>query len=466
MNALSCADILAGRAPQDVPITVRGWVRTRRDSKAGISFVHLSDGSGFHPVQVVAPNTLPNYASEISRLTAGCAVEATGMIVPSPAKGQPFEMQASALKVVGWVDDPDSYPIQPKPHTLEFLREVAHLRPRTNVIGAVSRVRHTIAQAVHRFFDQNGFVWINTPIITTSDAEGAGELFRVSTLDLANLPRTAQGGVDFGADFFGREAFLTVSGQLNIETYCMALSKVYTFGPTFRAENSNTSRHLAEFWMIEPEIAFADLSDNATLAEALLKHVFRTVLEERADDMAFFEERIEKGVIAKLQGMIDAEFVRMDYGDAISILEKATQKFEFPVRWGMDLQSEHERYVSESYVRGPVILVNYPKEIKAFYMRLNDDGRTVAAMDVLAPGIGEIIGGSQREERLDVLDARMAAAGMDIEHYAWYRDLRRYGTVPHAGFGLGFERTIAYVTGLANVRDVIPFPRSPGNARY
>jgi asparaginyl-tRNA synthetase len=466
MNALSCADILAGRAPQDVPVTLQGWVRTRRDSKAGISFVHLSDGSGFHPVQVVAPNTLPNYASEISRLTAGCAVEATGMIVPSPAKGQPFEMQASALKVVGWVDDPDSYPIQPKPHTLEFLREVAHLRPRTNVIGAVSRVRHTIAQAVHRFFDQNGFVWINTPIITTSDAEGAGELFRVSTLDLTNLPRTAQGKVDFASDFFGREAFLTVSGQLNIETYCMALSKVYTFGPTFRAENSNTSRHLAEFWMIEPEIAFADLSDNATLAEALLKHIFRTVLEERADDMAFFEERIEKGVIAKLQGMIDAEFVRMEYEDAIGILEKATQKFEFPVRWGMDLQSEHERYVSESYVRGPVILVNYPKEIKAFYMRLNDDGRTVAAMDVLAPGIGEIIGGSQREERLNVLDSRMAAAGMDIEHYAWYRDLRRYGTVPHAGFGLGFERTIAYVTGLANVRDVIPFPRTPGNARY
>jgi asparaginyl-tRNA synthetase len=466
MNTLSCADILAGRAPQDVPITLQGWVRTRRDSKAGISFVHLSDGSGFHPVQVVAPNTLSNYASEISRLTAGCAVEATGVIVPSPAKGQPFEMQASALKVVGWVDDPDSYPIQPKPHTLEFLREVAHLRPRTNVIGAVSRVRHTIAQAVHRFFDQNGFVWINTPIITTSDAEGAGELFRVSTLDLANPPRTAQGKIDFGSDFFGREAFLTVSGQLNIETYCMALSKVYTFGPTFRAENSNTSRHLAEFWMIEPEIAFADLSDNATLAEALLKHVFRTVLEERADDMAFFEERIEKGVIAKLQGMIDAEFIRMEYQDAIGILEKATQKFEFPVRWGMDLQSEHERYVSESYVRGPVILVNYPKEIKAFYMRLNDDGRTVAAMDVLAPGIGEIIGGSQREERLDVLDARMTAAGMDVEHYAWYRDLRRYGTVPHAGFGLGFERTIAYVTGLANVRDVIPFPRSPGNARY
>ncbi|HEY2865212.1 MAG TPA: asparagine--tRNA ligase [Casimicrobiaceae bacterium] len=466
MNALRCADILAGRAPQDTAVTLQGWVRTRRDSKAGISFVHLSDGSSFHPVQVVAPNTLANYASEISRLTAGCAVEVTGMIVASPAKGQPFEMQASALKVVGWVDDPDSYPIQPKPHTLEFLREVAHLRPRTNVIGAVSRVRHTIAQSVHRFFDQNGFVWINTPIITTSDAEGAGELFRVSTLDLMNPPRSPGGGVDFARDFFGREAFLTVSGQLNVETYCMALSRVYTFGPTFRAENSNTSRHLAEFWMIEPEIAFADLADNATLAEALLKHIFRTVLSERADDMAFFEERIEKGVIAKLQGIIDAEFVRMDYGEAIRILEKATQKFEFPVRWGMDLQSEHERYVSETYVRGPVILVNYPKEIKAFYMRLNDDGRTVAAMDVLAPGIGEIIGGSQREERLDVLDARMTAAGMDLEHYGWYRDLRRYGTVPHAGFGLGFERTIAYATGLANVRDVIPFPRSPGSARY
>ncbi|MGH8798870.1 MAG: asparagine--tRNA ligase, partial [Casimicrobiaceae bacterium] len=361
MNALSCADILTGRAPSDRPVTLQGWVRTRRDSKAGISFVHVSDGSGFHPVQVVAPNSLANYASEVARLTAGCAVEATGMIVPSPAKGQPFEMQASALRVVGWVEDPDSYPIQPKPHTLEFLREVAHLRPRTNVIGAASRVRHTIAQAVHRFFDANGFVWINTPIITTLDAEGAGELFRVSTLDLMNPPRTPRGGIDFGQDFFGREAFLTVSGQLNVETYCMALSKVYTFGPTFRAENSNTSRHLAEFWMIEPEIAFADLGDNAALAEALLKHIFRTVLDERGDDMAFFEERIEKGVIAKLQGMIDVEFVRMDYGDAIRILEKAPQKFEFPVRWGMDLQSEHERYLSENHARAPVILMNYPK---------------------------------------------------------------------------------------------------------
>jgi asparaginyl-tRNA synthetase len=466
MIALSCAEILAGRAPHDAPVTVKGWVRTRRDSKAGISFVHVADGSCFHPVQVVAPSTLANYADEVQHLTAGCAVEATGMIVPSPAKGQPFEMQASAIKVIGWVEDPDSYPIQPKPHSLEFLREVAHLRPRTNVIGAVTRVRHTIAKSIHRFFDDHGFFWVNTPIITASDAEGAGELFRVSTLDLMNLPRAPDGKIDFAQDFFGREAFLTVSGQLNVETYCLALSKVYTFGPTFRAENSNTSRHLAEFWMIEPEIAFANLADNATLAEALVKHIFRTVLAERPDDMAFFEERIEKGVIAKLQGIVDSEFVRMDYTEAIRVLEQSKQKFEFPVKWGIDLQSEHERYLAEKHAGKPVILMNYPKEIKAFYMRRNDDDKTVAAMDVLAPGIGEIIGGSQREERLDVLDARMTEAGMDKDHYAWYRDLRRYGSVPHAGFGLGFERTVAYVTGLNNVRDVIPFPRTPGNARY
>jgi asparaginyl-tRNA synthetase len=462
----TCADVLAGRAPQDGPVTVKGWVRTRRDSKAGISFVHLSDGSCFHPLQIVAPDSLPNYASEVLHLTAGCAITATGTVVPSPAKGQPFELQAQAITVIGWIEDPDSYPIQPKPHTLEFLREVAHLRPRTNVIGAATRVRHTIAQSIHRFFDANGFVWINTPIITAADAEGAGELFRVSTLDLANLPRAADGNIDFAQDFFGRETFLTVSGQLNVETYCMALSRVYTFGPTFRAENSNTSRHLAEFWMIEPEIAFADLADNATLAEALLKHVFRTVLAERTDDMAFFDERIEKGLIAKLTGIVDAEFVRMDYTEAIAVLERAKRKFEFPVRWGMDLQSEHERYLSEEHAKRPVVVMNYPKEIKAFYMRQNDDGRTVAAMDVLAPGIGEIVGGSQREERLDRLDARMAEADMDRDHYGWYRDLRRYGTVPHAGFGLGFERTVAYATGLANVRDVIPFPRTPGNARY
>jgi asparaginyl-tRNA synthetase len=458
--------ILAGQAPQDAPVTVKGWVRTRRDSKAGISFVHLSDGSSLHPLQVVAPSTLSNYADEVLKITTGCAVEATGTIVPSPAKGQPFEMQASEINVIGWVDDPDTYPIQPKPHTMEFLREVAHLRPRTNVIAAATRVRHTLAKAIHRFFDDNGFFWVNTPIITSSDAEGAGALFRVSTLDLANLPRDANGKVDFNKDFFGREAFLTVSGQLNVEAYCLALTKVYTFGPTFRAENSNTSRHLAEFWMIEPEIAFADLADDATLAERLLKFTLETLLKERHEDLAFFDERIEKGLVAKLSGIVASEFARMDYSDAIGVLERANEKFEFPVRWGIDLQSEHERYLTEKYAKKPVVVMNYPKDIKAFYMRVNDDGKTVAAMDVLAPGIGEIIGGSQREERLDMLDARMAERAIDKEHYSWYRDLRRYGTVPHAGFGLGFERTLAYVTGLSNVRDAIPFPRTPGNARY
>jgi asparaginyl-tRNA synthetase len=462
----SCVSILGGEAPADTPITLKGWVKTRRDSKAGISFVNVSDGSCFHPVQVVAPNTLANYESEIQKLTAGCAVECTGIVVPSQARGQPFEMQASQVNVVGWVEDPDTYPIQPKPHTMEFLRENAHLRVRTNTISAATRVRHTIAQAIHRFFHERHFYWIHTPIITASDAEGAGELFRVSTLDMLNPPKTPEGKIDFSKDFFGREAFLTVSGQLNVETYCMALSNVYTFGPTFRAENSNTSRHLAEFWMIEPEIAFADLSDDATLAEALLKYVFKAVLNERADDMAFFDERIEKGIIAKLENIVNSEFVRMDYTDAIKVLESSKEKFEYPVKWGIDLQSEHERYLAEKHVKGPTILMNYPKEIKAFYMRLNDDHKTVAAMDVLAPGIGEIIGGSQREERLEVLDSRMIESGLDPAHYSWYRDLRRYGTVPHAGFGLGFERTISYATGLSNVRDVIPFPRTPGNARY
>jgi asparaginyl-tRNA synthetase len=458
--------ILAGQAPKDQAVTVKGWVRTRRDSKAGISFVHLSDGSSFHPVQVVAPNTLANYADEVQKLAAGCAVEATGTIVPSPAKGQPFEMQASAIKVIGWVDDPDTYPISPKHHTMEYLREVAHLRPRTNVIGAATRVRHTLAKAIHQFHDQNGFFWVNTPIITSSDAEGAGQLFRVSALDLANLPRTPQGKVDFSKDFFGRESFLTVSGQLNVEAYCLALSKVYTFGPTFRAENSNTSRHLAEFWMIEPEIAFADLSDDATLAEGLLKFTFDALLKERAEDLAFFDERVEKGLVAKLEGIVASEFVRMDYGEAIAVLERATEKFDFPVKWGIDLQSEHERYLTEKHAKKPVIVMNYPKDIKAFYMRVNDDGKTVAAMDVLAPGIGEIIGGSQSEERLDVLDARMTERSIDKEHYGWYRDLRRYGTVPHAGFGLGFERAIQYATGIENIRDVIPFPRAPRQAEF
>jgi len=450
-SSFSVRDILAGRAPKETSVTVKGWVRTRRDSRAGISFVHVSDGSSFHPVQVVVPSSLENFP-EVQKLTTGCAVEATGTIVPSPARGQPFEMQATGVKVVGWVEDPDHYPIQPKPHTMEFLREVAHLRPRTNVIAAMTRVRHAAARAIHRFFDASGFVWIATPIITTADAEGAGSLFRVSTLEKEH--------------FFGKEAFLTVSGQLNVEAYCLAMSKVYTFGPTFRAENSNTSRHLAEFWMIEPEIAFADLSANADLAESLLKSIFSSLLSERAEDLAFFDERIEKGLVAKLQGIVDSEFVRMDYGEAIAALEKSTEKFEFPVKWGMDLQSEHERWLTEKHAKRPVIVMNYPKGIKAFYMRVNDDGKTVAAMDVLAPGIGEIIGGSQREERLEVLDARMDEVGIDKEHMGWYRDLRRYGSVPHAGFGLGFERTVAYVTGLSNVRDVIPFPRTPGNARY
>jgi asparaginyl-tRNA synthetase len=464
-DALSTRDILAGRAPKDVPVTVRGWVRTRRDSKAGFSFVNVSDGSSFHPVQVVVEKGIANYETEILRLTAGCAVEATGVIVPSPAKGQPFEMQATEVRVLGWVEDPDHYPIQPKPHTMEFLREVAHLRPRTNVIAATTRVRHTVAQAIHRFFHARGFFWVNTPIITSSDAEGAGALFRVSTLDLANLPREG-GKIDYSKDFFGKDAFLTVSGQLTVEAYCLAMSKVYTFGPTFRAENSNTSRHLAEFWMVEPEIAFASLHENSLLAEDLLKHVFKAVLDERPQDMAFFDERIEKGIVAKLAGIVESEFVRMDYAEAIRILEAAKEKFEFAVKWGIDLQSEHERYLTEKHAKKPVIVMNYPKAIKAFYMRQYVDGRTVAAMDVLAPGIGEIIGGSQREERLEVLDMRMDETGLDKSHYGWYRDLRRYGSVPHAGFGLGFERTIAYVTGLSNVRDVIPFPRTPGNARY
>jgi asparaginyl-tRNA synthetase len=466
MASVNIQQILAGRSPKNGPVKVKGWIRTRRDSKAGFSFLNVSDGSGFHPLQVVAPATLPNYAEEVLRLTAGCAIEATGEIVPSSGKGQQFEMQAQEIKVVGWVDDPDRYPIQPKAHTMEFLRDVAHLRPRTNVISAVARVRHTLAQAIHRFFHERNFVWVNTPIITASDAEGAGALFRVSTLDVMNLPRDENGRVDFSQDFFGREAFLTVSGQLNIEAYCLALTNVYTFGPTFRAENSNTSRHLAEFWMVEPEIAFADLADNAALAEDLIKYIFSAVLAERQDDMAFFDERIQKGAVSRLETIVSSEFVRMDYTEAIRVLESAKQKFEFPVAWGVDLQSEHERYLTEQHVGKPVILMNYPKDIKAFYMRLNDDGRTVAAMDVLVPAIGEIVGGSQREERLEVLDQRMGESQLNLDAYGWYRDLRRYGTVPHAGFGLGFERALAYVTGLSNVRDVIPFPRTPGNAKF
>ena len=466
MTVVSVEHALAGKLPAGGEVTVRGWVRTRRDSKAGLSFVNVSDGSCFAPIQVVAPADLPNYESEVKKLTAGCSVIASGTLVASQGQGQAFEIQAHSLEVVGWVDDPETYPIQPKAHSLEFLREVAHLRPRTNLFGAVTRIRNCLAQAVHRFFHENGFMWISTPIITTSDAEGAGQMFRVSTLDLANLPRTGEGGIDFGRDFFGKETFLTVSGQLNVEAYALALSKVYTFGPTFRAENSHTTRHLAEFWMIEPEIAFADLAEDARVAEQFLKYLFKTVLEERGDDLAFIAERVDKQAIAKLETFINAPFERIEYGDAITLLRNSGKKFDFPVEWGLDLQTEHERWLTEEHVGRPVVVTNYPEHIKAFYMRLNDDGKTVAAMDVLAPGIGEIIGGSQREERLDVLDTRMGQFGLDAEHYQWYRDLRRYGAVPSAGFGLGFERLVVYVCGLSNIRDAIPYPRAPGSAEF
>ncbi|MFN7551535.1 MAG: asparagine--tRNA ligase [Pseudomonadota bacterium] len=466
MKNVSVAEALSGRVPAGTQVEVRGWVRTRRDSKAGMSFVNLSDGSCQAVIQIVAPATLPNYESGVKHLSAGCSVVARGELAPSQGKGQAFEIQASAVDVVGLVDDPETYPVQPKAHTMEFLREVAHLRPRTNTFGAVSRVRHCIAQAIHRYFHERGFFWVNTPIITASDAEGAGQMFRVSTLDIANLPRTESGRIDFSKDFFGKEAYLTVSGQLNVEAYCLALSKVYTFGPTFRAENSNTTRHLAEFWMIEPEIAFADLADDASLAEDFLKYIFKAVLDERGDDMAFFAERGDKGVIERLEQVIAQPFVRLDYSEAVDILRKSGRKFDYTVEWGSDLQTEHERFLTEEHVRRPVVVMNYPERIKAFYMRLNDDAQTVAAMDVLAPGIGEIIGGSQREERLDVLDARMRQFGLDPAHYQWYRDLRRYGSVPHAGFGLGFERLVVYCCGLGNIRDAIPYPRAPGTAEF
>ncbi|MFG0326376.1 MAG: asparagine--tRNA ligase [Phycisphaerales bacterium JB037] len=449
-------------------LTVKGWVRTRRDSKAdgGLSFIALTDGSCFDTIQVVARNDLANYADEITRLNTGCSIEVDGVLVESQGKGQSVEIQAQAIRVLGWVDDPDTYPVSQKRHTFEYLREVAHLRPRTNTFGAIGRVRHRLAMSIHRFFDERGFSWIHTPIITASDAEGAGQMFRVSTLDAVNPPRTKEGAIDFDKDFFGREAHLTVSGQLNVETWCCALTNVYTFGPTFRAENSNTARHLAEFWMVEPEIAFADLADDAQLAEDFLKYLLDDLLTARADDMAFFNERIEKGIIDSIRHVIETPFRRLPYTEAVEILQSSKKSFEFPVEWGRDLQSEHERYLTEEKFKQPVIVTDYPKDIKAFYMRLNGDGKTVAAMDVLVPRIGEIIGGSQREERLDVLDARIDEMGLEKEQYWWYRDLRRYGTVPHAGFGLGFERLIQYCTGMQNIRDVIPFPRAPRQAEF
>ena len=465
MSDTSIAVLFSGAVAVGSRVTVKGWVRTRRTSKAGISFVALHDGSCFDPIQLVVPEQLPHYQQEVAHLSAGCSVIASGELVASQGRGQAVEIQADTLQVVGWVDDAESYPIAKKRHTFEYLRTQAHLRPRTNAFGAMTRLRNTLANAIHNYFNDNGFCWVNTPIITASDCEGAGELFRVSTLDLHNLPRDDRGRVDYSGDFFGSESFLTVSGQLNVEAFCLAMSKVYTFGPTFRAENSNTSRHLAEFWMVAPEIAFADLDDNAALAEDFLKHCFGAVLEQRQDDMGFFAQRVDKQAVTRLEQLVEAEFVHMEYGEAVDILQKSGRAFEFPVQWGVDLASEHERYLSEQHVKGPLIVKNYPRAIKAFYMRLNDDEKTVAAMDVLAPGIGEIIGGSQREERLDMLDVRLAERGLSEELW-WYRDLRRYGTVPHAGFGLGFERLLTYISGMENIRDAIPYPRTPGNAAF
>ncbi|MYB37832.1 MAG: asparagine--tRNA ligase [Gammaproteobacteria bacterium] len=454
---ITIRSVLEGPLAEGPEVTVAGWLKSRRTSRGGFSFLALNDGSCLADLQVVADESLANYAS-IVELGAGCAVSVTGKLVASEGRGQDRELQASDVAIVGTVEEPETYPVAKKRHTFEYLRGVAHLRPRTNTFGAIARVRNTITQAVHRYFAANDFVWVNTPIITASDCEGAGELFRVSALDFANMPA---GGFD--DDFFGRETFLTVSGQLNLESYCLALTKVYTFGPTFRAENSNTSRHLAEFWMIEPEIAFADLGDLADLAEDFLKAVLGDVLNEREDDMAFFAQRIDQTVIDRLQHVIDTPFERMDYGDAIAILKRSGEEFEFPVAWGRDLQSEHERHLT-AHVGRPVVVINYPKEIKAFYMRANDDDKTVAALDVLVPGVGEIIGGSQREERLTALESRMDPTMR--EELAWYLDLRRYGTAPHAGFGLGLERLVLYATGMENIRDAIPFPRTPKHAAF
>ena len=466
MSLISIKEVLNHQCAVGDTITVGGWIRTRRDSKAGFSFLAVNDGSCFNNLQVVAPATLDNYESEILKLTTSCSVMVEGTLVASQGKGQDVELQATKVQVLGFVEDPDTYPMSAKRHSVEYLREYAHLRPRTNLIGAVMRIRNSLAYALHSFFQERGFMWVSTPLITASDCEGAGEMFTVTNFDLDNLPKNEQGKVDYSQDFFGKHAYLTVSGQLNVETYACAYSKVYTFGPTFRAENSNTTRHLSEFWMLEPEMAFVDLDGCAKVAEDMLKYVFKRILTERADDMAFIAERVDKDAITRLENFIKADFAQVDYTDAIEILQKCGKKFEYPVEWGIDLQSEHERYLAEEHFKSPVVVKNYPKDIKAFYMRQNDDGKTVAAMDVLAPGIGEIIGGSQREERLELLDRRMAELGLNQDAYYWYRDLRRYGSVPHSGFGLGFERLIVYITGVGNVRDVIPFPRTPKNAEF
>ncbi len=449
-------------------VTVQGWVRTKREQKE-FCFIEVNDGSSLVGLQAILSPDLPDYANQIKRLSTGASVEISGSLVESPAKGQRIELQASQITVYGEAN-PETYPLQKKRHSFEFLREIAHLRARTNTMGAVFRVRNACANAVHQFFQDRGFLWMHTPIISANDCEGAGELFTVTGLDLKNIPKTADAEIDYSQDFFGRRAFLTVSGQLEAEIMAMAFTNVYTFGPTFRAENSNTSRHLAEFWMIEPEMAFCNLDGNMDLAEAFLKHIFKSVLEACPADLEFFNQRIDNTVLATAENIISSDFPRITYTEAVSLLEKADRKFEFPVAWGLDLQSEHERYLAEELFKKPLIVTDYPSAIKAFYMRQNDgepdDRKTVRAMDILAPKIGEIVGGSQREERLEPLEQRIQQAGLPVEELWWYLDLRRYGTVPHAGFGLGFERLVQFMTGMTNIRDVIPFPRSPLNAEF
>lgn len=460
--AESIRELLA-RDSSGVDVCVRGWLRTARHAK-DLSFLEVNDGSSLAGIQVVAGPDCDGFESDVRGLGTGCAVEATGRLVDSPGKGQRFEIHAQSVRLIGGVGD--DYPLQKKRHSFEFLRTIAHLRPRTNTIGAVLRVRDAASRAIHAFFHQRGFIQLHSPVITLSDAEGAGEMFRVSTLDPDAPPRGEDGRVDHAQDFFGSPTFLTVSGQLEAEIGALSMSRVYTFGPTFRAENSNTSRHLAEFWMVEPEAAFCDLDGLSELAEAFLKSVFSAVREECVEDLAFFDQRIDDKVLSTIAHVIDEPFERIRYDDAVSILEASGRSFEFPVRQGIDLQSEHERFLTEEHFGKPLIVTDYPRGIKAFYMYLNDDDRTVRAMDVLVPRIGEIIGGSQREHRLDVLQRRLAENGLPEDRYWWYLDLRRHGSVPHAGFGLGFERLVQFMTGMANIRDVIPFPRVPGNAEF
>ena len=464
MKTLSVAEARRTDAV-DREVTVHGWVRTRRDSKGGFSFLEINDGSSMGNLQVIVPAAVPNYETEIKRLTPGASVTVSGQLKASPGQGQATEVHAETVIVHGMADA-EAYPLQKKHHSFEFLRTIAHLRPRTNTFGAIARVRNCLCRSIHNFFQEEGFLYVHTPIITASDCEGAGAMFQVTTLKLDNVPFDEENQVDFSRDFFDAPTFLTVSGQLEGEAFACALGKIYTFGPTFRAENSNTSRHLAEFWMVEPEMAFFELQDNMELAERFLKRLFRDVLQHCPEDMEFFNQRIDTTILETLRGIVESQFVRLPYTDAIDILEKSGVTFEFPVTWGTDLQAEHERYLTEQKFKCPVIVYDYPATIKPFYMRVNDDGRTVRAMDVLVPKVGEIIGGSQREERLDVLQRRMQEQGLNPESYWWYLDLRRYGTVPHAGFGLGLERVLQFITGMGNIRDVIPFPRTPGSAEF